>query len=26
VVGFAWGKSKWRKEHEKFDEEHGVEH
>jgi hypothetical protein len=26
MVGFAWGKSKWRQEHKKFDEEHNVQH
>jgi hypothetical protein len=25
-VGLAWGKRLWRKEHKKFDEEHGVKH
>jgi hypothetical protein len=26
AVGFSWGRSRWRREHEKFDQEHGVEH
>jgi hypothetical protein len=26
LVGLAWGKRLWRKEHKKFDEEHGVKH
>jgi hypothetical protein len=26
LVGLAWAKKLWRKEHQKFDEEHGVTH
>jgi hypothetical protein len=26
AAGLAWGKRLWRKEHKKFDEEHGVKH
>jgi hypothetical protein len=26
AIGFAWGKRIWRKEHKKFDDEHGVRH
>jgi len=26
LVGISWGKWQWRREHEKFDREHGIEH
>jgi len=26
AVGLAWGKRLWRKEHKKFDDDHGVKH
>jgi hypothetical protein len=26
IVGFSWGRYRWRQEHKKFDQEHNIEH